>query len=170
MRRLFLLRHAKSSRDDPALADHERPLAPRGTRAAEAMAEHFRGEGISPDLVLCSSSRRTRETLDLISPALGDETDVEIERQLYGALAGELLERVRAVDDGVESVMLIGHNPAIEQLALTLAGRGEKLDEMRSKFPTAALAALEFDGPWRGLGPGDAELTAFVKPKQLAEG
>ena len=169
MKRLFLLRHAKSSWDDPGLADHDRPLAPRGERAAKVIARYLREERIAPDLVLCSSSRRTRETLDRIAPALGNEVRVEIERELYAASADRLLERLRAVDDDVESVMLIGHNPGIEQLALSLAGDGEKLADVRRKYPTAALATLEFDGRWSALEPGTARLADFVKPKQLAK-
>jgi phosphohistidine phosphatase len=169
MKRLFLLRHAKSSWDDPGLADHDRPLAPRGKRAAKVIAEHLREERIAPDLVLCSPSQRTRETLERIAPALGGDVAVEIERELYAASADRLLERLRAVDDEVESVMLIGHNPGIEQLALSLAGDGEKLAEVRRKYPTAALATLEFDGRWSELEPGTARLTDFVKPKQLAK-
>jgi phosphohistidine phosphatase len=169
VKRLFLLRHAKSSWDDPGLADHDRPLAPRGKRAAKVIAEHLREERIAPDLVLCSSSRRTRETLDRIASALGDEVRVEIERELYAASADRLLERLRALDDDVESVMLIGHNPGIEQLALSLAGDGEKLADVRRKYPTAALATLEFKGRWSELQPGTARLADFVKPKQLAK-
>jgi phosphohistidine phosphatase len=167
---LFLLRHAKSSWDDPGLPDHDRPLAPRGERAAKAIADHIREREITPDLVLCSTALRTRETLDRIVPTLGDDVETEIERGLYAASATELLERLWALDEQVESVLLVGHNPGIEQLALTLAGGGDEVAEMRRKFPTAALATLEFDGRWRELGPGDAELTDFVKPKQLAKG
>jgi phosphohistidine phosphatase len=169
MKTLFLLRHAKSSWDDPGLADHDRPLAPRGKRAAKVIAEHLREERIAPDLVLCSSSQRTRETLERIAPALGGDVAVEIERELYAASADRLLERLRAVDDDVESVMLIGHNPGIEQLALSLAGDGEKLADVRRKYPTAALATLELEGRWSELEPGTARLADFVKPKQLAK-
>jgi phosphohistidine phosphatase len=170
VRTLYLLRHAKSSWDDPGLADHDRPLAPRGERAATTMAEHLRDEGIAPALVLCSSSRRTRETLERIASAVGDEADVEFERELYAASAQQLLDRLRDVDDDVESVMVIGHNPGIEQLALSLAGEGERLADMRRKYPTAALATIEFDGPWSELEPGGARLADFVKPKELAKG
>jgi phosphohistidine phosphatase len=169
MKTLFLLRHAKSSWDDPGLADHERPLAPRGTRATKAIAAHLRDEGVAPDLVLSSSSRRTRETLDGIAAALGDDVAVKIERDLYVASSDRLLERLRAVDDDFDSVMLIGHNPGVEQLALRLAGESEKCAEMRRKYPTAALATLEFSGKWKDLEPGNAELVDFVKPKQLAK-
>jgi phosphohistidine phosphatase len=169
MRRLFLLRHAKSSWEDPGLDDHDRPLAPRGRRAAKLIAEHLRRERTSPELVLCSSARRTRETLERILSSLGEEVPVEIERELYAASEKRLLERLRAVDDRVESVMLIGHNPGVEQLALTVAGSGEKLEAIRRKYPTGALATLELSGRWRELGPGSAELTDFVTPKKLAK-
>jgi phosphohistidine phosphatase len=169
MKQLFLLRHAKSSWDDSELADHDRPLAPRGRRAAKLIAEHLGREGVTPALVLCSSARRTRETLDRISPALGEGISVRIERELYAASEQSLLERLRAVEAGVESLMLIGHNPGVQQLALSLAGAGEKLAALRSKYPTAALATLEFSGRWADLRPGGAELTDFVTPKQLAK-
>lgn len=169
MKRLFLLRHAKSSWEDPELADHERPLAPRGRRTAKVIADHLRRERVAPDLVLCSSARRTRETLERIAPALGDDAPVQIEDELYAASEQRLLERVRAVEDGIESLLLIGHNPGIEQLALRLAGSGEELAAVARKYPTGALATLEFSGHWRELGPRSAELTGFVTPKQLAK-
>jgi phosphohistidine phosphatase len=157
MKRLFLLRHAKSSWDDPDLADHDRPLAPRGRRAAKAIGEHMRREGIEPELVLCSSSRRTRETLE----RLRLDSETLIEDELYAASAQRLLERLRAVDEGVGSVLLIGHNPGVEDLAETLGG------EAQAKYPTGALATLELDGTWRGLRAGGARLAGFVTPKQL---
>ena len=169
MKHLLLLRHAKSSWEEPELADHERPLAPRGRRAAKLIAEHLRWESVAPALVLCSSARRTRETLEGIASALGERVAVQIECELYAASEQRLLERVRAVEEGVESVLLIGHNPGVEQLALRLAGGGDKLASVRRKYPTGALATLEFGGRWRELGPGSAELTDFVTPKQLAK-
>ena len=124
MKRLYLLRHAKSSWDDPTLADHDRPLAPRGRRAAKVIAEHLGREGIAPELVLCSPSRRTRQTLTRIAPGLGKSADVQIKPELYAASAADLLEVLHEVPDEVESVMLIGHNPGIQDLALSLAGAG----------------------------------------------
>jgi phosphohistidine phosphatase len=167
MNRLLLLRHAKSSWDDPSLADHERPLARRGHRAAESMAEHLRSSVPHPDLVLCSSALRTRETLDRMSKAFGD-AEVMVDDDLYGATEELLLERLRGVADRFETVAIIGHNPGVHDLAIALAGSGADLDRMRAKFPTGALAALAFDGPWRELAPGDARLEAFVTPKDLA--
>jgi phosphohistidine phosphatase len=167
MKQLFLLRHAKSSWDDSELVDHDRPLAPRGRRAVRLIAEHLGRKGVTPALVLCSSSLRTRETLDGIASTLGEATPVQIESELYAASESHLLERLRAVEDGVESVMLIGHNPGMEQLALSLAGSGQKLAILRRKYPTGALATLEFSGRWGDLRPGSTELRDFVTPKQL---
>jgi phosphohistidine phosphatase len=94
---------------------------------------------------------------------------VRIERELYAASERGLLECLRAVEDGVGSVLLIGHNPGLERLALSLAGGGEGLAAVRRKFPTGALATLEFAGRWRELRPGSAQLTDFLTPKQLAK-
>lgn len=164
MRTIHLLRHAKSSWKT-GLPDHERPLAPRGYRAAEAIRRHIGEQGIEPELVLCSTARRTRETLERIEPALG-AADVRIEAELYGASEAILLDRIRAVPDAVASVMLIGHNPGLQLLALDLARRAP--DELDEKFPTAALASLAFPGAsWRELGPGAAELVGFVRPRDL---
>ena len=170
MKRLYLLRHAKSSWDDQTLADHDRPLAPRGRRAAKVMAKHLGRKGISPELVLCSPSTRTRQTLKRLAPGLGKNADVQIEPELYAAPAADLLEVLHEVPDEVESVMLIGHNPGIQDLALSLASAGPEIPRLRSKFPTSALATLELNGTWRELAPGSAELVSFVKPKQLSRG
>ena len=165
VKRLFLLRHAKSSWDEPGLADHERPLAARGRKASKLIAAHLRAEGIAPELVLCSPSKRTRQTLQRLEL---DSGKVRFEDDVYAASAGELLAVLNDVGDDVGSAMLIGHNPGIQDLALQLAGSGPELAAVRSKFPTAALATLAFDRSWRELAPGEADLVAFTKPKQLA--
>ena len=166
-RRLYVLRHAKSSWDDPGLDDHERPLAPRGQRALKVLRAHLQSSGIKPALVLCSSSRRTRETLQGVQPG-GEQL---IEPELYGADAGGVIDRLCRVPDDVPSVMVIGHNPALQVLVLRLATRPAEpaeVAEVQSKFPTGALATLEFDCGWSELAPGRARLTAFVRPKGLA--
>jgi phosphohistidine phosphatase len=166
MHTLYLLRHAKSSWDDPTLSDRERPLAPRGRRDAKRIAKHLRRTGSEPELVLCSSAARTRETLELVQPALAGPT-VMVEEELYGASSDELLARVRLVPDAVASVMLIGHNPGIHELALSLASVGDELERLEAKFPTAALATFDLPKTWGQLAPADATLAAYVVPKQL---
>ena len=158
---LLLLRHAKSSWDDPALADHDRPLASRGRKAAKLIGARLRTDETAVSLVLCSSAARARETLDLVSPPGA----IEIEDELYGASAHGLLERLRRVSDDVESVMLVGHNPAMHDLAVELlSGDGEPVV---GKFPTGALATLTFMGPWSSLAPRRGELVSFLKPREL---
>jgi phosphohistidine phosphatase len=131
------------------------------------MADHLERDGIAPELVICSTAARTRETLDRVIGDRDDRIDAHLERGLYMASADDLLDRIHAVPNEVESVMLIGHNPGIQSLALSLAGGGEKISRVRKKFPTAALATLEFDGGWDELRPGGAELVSFVRPKEL---
>jgi phosphohistidine phosphatase len=119
---------------------------------------------------LCSPSRRTRQTLERIAPGLGKEVDVQIEPELYAASAAAHLELLHDVPDEIESVMLIGHNPGIQDLALSLASGGSESTRVRGKFPTAALATLELNANWRELAPGSAEIVSFVKPKELSRG
>jgi phosphohistidine phosphatase len=152
--RLYLLRHAKSSWKDASLDDHDRPLAGRGRKASKAIGRYLRDHDIEPELVLCSSAKRARQTLERLGPA---GVDARIEPELYGAGAHDLLERLHAVPEAVTSVMLIGHNPGMQQLAFLLAG----LDD---KFPTAALATFECSG-WRTLD--QAELIDYVRPREL---
>jgi phosphohistidine phosphatase len=168
MHTLYLLRHAKSSWSDPTLADPERPLSPRGRRDAERIAEHCLRLGIAPELVLCSTAQRTRETLELIRPALGAAATVRLEPELYAASAESLLERLRSVPEGFGSVMLVGHNPGLQDLALVLASAGTELERLEAKFPTAALATLTLPvETWSRLSQADAVLAAYVVPKQL---
>ena len=167
MKRLYLLRHGKSSWKDTGLRDHDRPLAPRGRRAAEAIARHVRDYDLEPELVLCSTARRARETLDRIQSALGAPT-VELEDDLYAARADALLQRLRRVPDTLASVMLIGHNPGLQELALDLARPAPALSELARKFPTAALATLEFRAStWQELDHETGEFVALVRPRDL---
>jgi phosphohistidine phosphatase len=170
-RTLLLLRHGKSSWSDPTLSDHDRPLAPRGERAAGLIAAHLRSEGIRPALVLCSSARRTRDTLAAVQPSLDETTEVRVEDGLYGAGATAIVALLRTVDAAVPSVMVIGHNPGLEDLALALAGDGAEtaVRQLRTKFPTGALATLELrSSAWPELAFGDAFLLSVVLPRDLA--
>jgi phosphohistidine phosphatase len=168
-RRLYLLRHAKSSWDDPRLPDHDRPLAPRGQRAVRRLREHLVGLSDGPELVLCSSARRTMMTLAGIADALPVGVDTRIEDGLYGAAGGELLTRLRRVADEVRGVMVIGHNPGLEDLAHLLVGSGadDARERMGEKFPTGALAILVVDRSWADLAPDAARLETFVVPRDM---
>jgi phosphohistidine phosphatase len=166
---VFLLRHAKSSWSDDQLVDHDRPLAPRGEEAVDRLRRHLADAAVAPELVLCSSARRTVMTLDGIAPAFPAGTTVLVEPGLYGASSDRLLRRLHDVADTVGSVMLIGHNPGLELLAHLLIGRGDPELRRRAetKFPTGALAELAFDGGWSALARGATSLESFVVPRDL---
>ena len=166
-RLLYLLRHAKSDWGEPATPDIDRPLAPRGRKAARAVGRYLKSSGINPELILCSPARRTRQTLELITEAWEVTPKVAFEPRLFAASANELLIRLGQLPLGTASAMLIGHNPSMEQLAATLAGTGVDLARLRDKFPTGALAALHVPD-WRQLTPGCAELITFVVPRDLS--
>lgn len=167
--RLFVLRHAKSSWNNSYLADHDRPLAPRGRRAAEALAGHVATIDPPPALVLCSTARRAQDTLEPVRSRLPATTDVLFEDDLYGAPAPELLARLRQVAEDTPSVMLVGHNPGLEDLVRGLGRDGDPglIARIHTKFPTGALATLVFDGPWNVLGSGIATVEAYVVPGDL---
>jgi len=168
---LYLLRHAKSSWDDPDLRDHDRPLNDRGRGAAPKMGKHMAEQGWLPQLVMSSTSQRTRETWDLLSPELdGAPDEVEFSEELYHAHAGTLLTLIEGLDDGWDSAMLIGHNPGMHAAADMLAGDGDPnlRDELGRKFPTGALAVYEFDvDSWSGAHAKVGNLIDFVKPRKL---
>ena len=166
---LYVLRHAKSSWAEAGVADHDRPLAPRGEGALARLRRYVAGHGLCPALVLCSSARRTVLTCNGILPALPADTTVEIEQDLYGASGSRVLARLRRLDDDVPSVLVIGHNPGMHSLASMLAGAGdpELRGRLATAFPTAALATLAFHGSWADLAPGSATLEAFVVPREL---
>jgi phosphohistidine phosphatase len=168
VRRLYLLRHAKSSWDDAGVADRDRPLAPRGRKAMKAMARHLRHERIHPDLVLCSSARRARETLDRVRSSLGGDARIEVEDELYTFDDDVVLRRLRRLAPSFGSVMVVGHNPAMEELTACLAKGGKLVRQVEEKFPTGALAVLMIPSEWSRLEPGTADLESFVTPRSLS--
>ncbi len=171
MRQLLLLRHAKSSRDDPRLADRDRPLSPRGHRDAAVIRAAMRDLGLAPDLVLVSPSRRTIETLEALEP--WDEAPlIEPVDALYLAGPARLLAVLHEVAETVRSVMMIAHNPGLHELALSLAGSGPAAAErrMRAKFPTAALAEFTVSGLWSDVGRRTTSLVRFTTPSDLRDG
>ena len=167
MKRLYLLRHAKSAWDDPALRDRERPLAPRGRKAAKRVGRWAGKHGVRPQLVVCSSAVRAQQTLDRVLPGLGGPT-VWVEVTLYAAGVETLLARVRALPWEVDDAMLVGHNPALQELLLMLAAPGRRRERAAERLPTGALAALEIGVErWADVRPGAARLSELVLPRKL---
>jgi phosphohistidine phosphatase len=168
---VLLLRHAKSGWGHPGLDDHERPLNRRGERAAEALADHIVRHEPRPDLILCSTAVRTRQTLaPLVHLLTTPAPPIALERALYLASEDTLLGRLRALPEDVRTVLLIGHNEGIGELAAALAGSGKQseLTSLREKYPTGTLSTLRAPAAfWSGLTEGSAELLSFVRPRDL---
>jgi phosphohistidine phosphatase len=175
MRRLILLRHAKS--DWPAgTEDHARPLAKRGRKAAPVMGEYLAREGLLPDLVLVSSARRTRETWDIIAPKLAGvmplPPPVEWHDGLYHASPEAILSIVGSVPATARCVLVVGHNPGLHDLACRSVGHGDRYAFVRLKqgLPTAGVVVLDFPvEDWSGLVSGDARLDRFVTPAMIGD-
>ena len=167
-RRLILLRHAKS--DWPDVPDRDRPLAKRGRRDAPVVGRWLRRHGYLPDAVICSVARRTRQTWDLVAPELGGSPSVTFEPRAYEASALTLLCLARELPSACRAALLIGHNPAIEELASDLAEAppaGGAPPSGGLRFPTAAVAVLEFTGDWADLAPAHARLLDFATPSTI---
>jgi phosphohistidine phosphatase len=170
MKTLLLLRHAKSSRDDPALEDFDRPLAERGREAAPLIGEFMRAHDLQPDIVICSPALRTRQTWDLVAPVIRATVELRFDKRLYLADSDALLENARSAPARAGSLLMIGHNPGLGELACVLTGRGAKRDRarLRAKFPTGALAVLHFDvARWREIAPGAGNLALLALPREL---
>jgi phosphohistidine phosphatase len=171
MKTLILMRHAKSAWDDPHQKDIDRPLSVRGRKTAPRMGGWLELEKYRPDVVLCSSARRTRDTLELLKPSLPANAAFEYVQALYMAAPREMLTELAKVPTKARTAMLLGHNPGMASLAVLLAGAGgdeQALANMHSKFPTAAIAVLAFDAKeWSGVVPGSGKLLAFMRPRDL---
>ncbi|WP_431284251.1 SixA phosphatase family protein [Humitalea sp. 24SJ18S-53] len=173
MRQLLLLRHAKSSWDDPRLSDHARPLNARGRRAAAAMARAMRDLGLAPDVVIVSSARRTLQTLEALAPLDGPPVVVPMD-DLYLAPWTGLMETLRRLPETARSVLLIAHNPGLHDLALALAGTASMAaggDALRlaEAYPTGALAEFALAVPWARIEAGSGRLIRFLVPADLPE-
>jgi phosphohistidine phosphatase len=175
MRQLLLLRHAKSAWDDPRTPDHDRPLNARGRDAALRMAATFRRLRLSPELIMVSSARRTQETLHALEP-FGDSALVDTLDQLYLAPAERLFDMLQATPETARSVLLIGHNPGLHNLAMALVGAAGmaagQADALRlaEGYPTCALAEFAVAGAWAGLSAGGGRLVRFLVPADLPPG
>ena len=172
MKRLFLLRHAKAQPADGSMEDFDRTLMLAGMQDASAMARYLRSSDYQAELILCSAAVRTTQTAELVLHELGSE--IEYRDNLYLADAAKIVAAVRGAPASVSSLMIVGHNPGLEASATLLArepvrrkerARHEALEE---KFPTCALAVLDFDvGRWRDVSQGTGKLAEFVRPKDL---
>ena len=167
--RLHLLRHAKSSWKERGLADRERPLNKRGREACKLIAAMLPRAGVRPDAVVVSPARRTAETYELVEGGLRGDYEHWNEKRLYGASTDDLLEVIRELPEAVGEALIIAHNPAVESLALMLAGEaGAAAEQMRSKYPTGAMATFAIAGSWLRLAATTAALERFVRPKDLS--
>lgn len=165
--RLFLLRHAHSSWALPGQRDHQRPLDDRGRHEALIVGEALGGLGLAIDRILVSTAARAQETIAAVRPFLPGEIDFRSADELYALGPDAYIAAAR--HSGVSSLMLVGHNPMIEEVAETLAPEGEQhaLETLRLGFPTAGLAVIEFAGPLADIAPGTGRLVTLLAPKGL---
>ncbi len=171
MRRLLLMRHAKSSWNHPGLRDFDRPLSPRGENAAPRIGRYLQTQNLIPDLVFCSSAKRTRQTAALVFSQFSSSPSMLFEDSLYGATISNLLDLIHAAEDeSVATIMTIGHNPETQGLALHLSRVAEStaMRALKAKFPTAGLAIIEFDtSSWSDVLADQGRLTDFITPRTL---
>ncbi|SCA55348.1 Phosphohistidine phosphatase [Candidatus Terasakiella magnetica] len=170
MKHLLLLRHAKSSWADPSLSDFDRPLNARGLKAASKMSRFLSEKMELPDVILCSTAMRTRQTLKPLLDVYAHSFEIKLSRELYHASDMSMLDMIQNVEGKADVVMVIGHNPGMEQLADYVCGKGgeDDLYEMSLKFPTAACAHLSFDvDNWSKIGRASGVLKRFFKPRDL---
>lgn len=169
MLRLMLLRHAKSDR--PAgVEDHERPLAARGRRASPRMGMYLAEQGLFPDLAIVSTALRAQETWELARPALGKKIVQHDERRIYEAPADAILDVISETDHGIQALLLVGHNPGLQELALKLIGTAKKSDlaSLRQKFPTAGLVVIDLDiEDWSQASTAPGHLERFETPESV---
>lgn len=170
MRRLILFRHAKSDRPT-GVEDHERPLSPRGRKASSLMGGYMVEEGLVPDHVLVSTARRTQETWDLAGSAFAQDIARTDEQRLYDASADKILEVIRQTPSDIRTLLVVGHNPGLHELALQLTGtRGPDVSRLRRKYPTAGLVVIDFDiERWSKADAGIGRLDRFTTPKRVGQ-
>lgn len=171
MRQLFLLRHGKSSWDNPALPDFSRPLAKRGRKAAQCMGKEMESQGWVPDLAIVSAATRTRQTWECVVSQWPKNVCVfEFTDTIYEAQPERILSEIRKTESTCQSLLVIGHNPGLEMLAMQLASATSDASALRTmlrKFPTAALVRFQTQERWANLAAGSAELTHFLRPRDL---
>ena len=167
MKTLTLLRHAKSGWDDPVARDFDRPLNPKGQRAAAMVGRHMKALGLAFDHVVASPAARVVETLDHLGQGYGGDLAPAWDKRIYLASPATLMDVVHELPADADHVLLVGHNPGLEELVLLLVPNGALRDEVAVKFPTATLAEMTFVEGWREVQAGNATLTRFVRPRDL---
>ena len=170
MKTVTLFRHAKSGeKDNPRIDDFDRPLSDRGLKSAPKMGAAMRDHHLRPDLILCSPSVRTRQTLTLASAeAWDDPPKTRFDERLYEASAQTILDVLKEVRAGVHHVMIVGHNPGMQDLAVMLAVDGRERQHLKDKLPTAAVVTLEFDEKrWKDLQPATGHVALYITPNTL---
>ena len=169
MKTLTLLRHAKSGWDDPVARDFDRPLNAKGKRAAAMVGRHMRSLGLAFDHAIASPAVRVSETLEQIESGYGRTIAPNLDRRVYLASAATLLDVVHEFPAEVESALLVGHNPGLEDLVLMLVADGADplRDAVEDKYPTGSIAELQFEGDWASIATGTARLTRFIRPRDL---
>lgn len=168
--RLLLMRHAKSSWNDAPEADFDRTLSGRGRRACRLMADYMNAHALLPDLILCSSAQRTRETLAGLVTAFSHDHRILLTRRLYDTSQSDGHETIRNHGGTAKTLMLIGHNPSVQQMALDLAIEGDpaQLAAIETKYPTAALTVLDFEvNNWSELRSQMGRILNFVRPRDI---
>ncbi|WP_136619978.1 MULTISPECIES: SixA phosphatase family protein [Mesorhizobium] len=168
MRQLLLLRHAKSSWNDPGLDDFDRALAERGLMAARLMGRELAARDWLPELVLVSPALRSRDTWRLVATELPAHPQVVFAKALYDASAADILSQLHQTDPASNSLLVVAHNPGLEDLARQLVGPGSEAKarkKLEEKFPTSALARFIFESDWSSLS--SARLTHCLRPKDL---
>jgi phosphohistidine phosphatase len=171
MLRLLLLRHAKASPGESGHADFDRHLIPRGRRAAASVGEYLAAKKLMPESILCSSSRRTRDTLAALLPFVRAETDIHLTDELYESTLDSYLATIRKRGGAAAALLVIGHNPAIEETAAELLARDRRGGKAVIRFPTSGLGVIDFDiADWSALKPATGRLVVFVEPRMLALG
>lgn len=168
MKTLTLLRHAKSSWNDPVLRDFDRPLNARGRRAARAIGREMRTQGLAFDRVLASPAERVVETLRDVAEGYGRPLDPEYDRRVYLATPESLLELIHQTDDSKSDLLIVGHNPGLERLALLLSRAGALRSEIEVKYPTATLTQIVFPvDHWEEVAEGMGTIARFTRPRDL---
>ena len=166
---LYILRHAKAQTGTATQEDFDRALTQSGMETAQRLGHHLAGEGLRPQLVLCSSAVRTRQTLDGVQDAFNPPLVVEYRDKIYNSSAGEMLSMFALLDESISSCMVVAHNPGIHQLAVKLAREGDDktLDTLALKYPPCSLTIVESEGAWRDVAVSNSKLIAFLPPSSI---